>query len=94
MSKFEDPIICRCEEVTESEIREAIKNGATTVTATKRITRAGMGLCQGQTCYTLVARIISEMTGKSLGEILPQRKRAPLRPLQLDVLAADKNDRC
>lgn len=94
MSKLQDPIICRCEEVTQSEIREAIKNGATTVDAVKGITRAGMGLCQGQTCYTLVARIISEVTGRPLGEILPQRKRPPLRPMQLRVFTGHKNDCC
>ena len=42
-----DLIICRCEEVTEGEIKKAIRSGARTITGIKRRTRAGMGLCQG-----------------------------------------------
>ena len=37
-------IICRCQEVTQAEILEAIKDGATTVDGVKRRTRACMGL--------------------------------------------------
>ena len=43
----EELIICRCQEVTQGEILEAIKDGATTVDGVKRRTRACMGLCQG-----------------------------------------------
>ena len=39
----EDVLICRCQEVTESEIVAAIRDGATTVDGVKRRTRAGMG---------------------------------------------------
>jgi hypothetical protein len=35
-------IICRCEEITEEEIREAIREGYTTIKAIKIRTRAGM----------------------------------------------------
>jgi len=91
MSKNKDVIICRCEEVTESEIREAVRNGATNVDAVKRATRAGMGLCQSKTCYKLVAKIISEMTGKPIGEILPQTERPPVRAIPAKILAGEKN---
>ena len=87
MSNNEDVIICRCEEVTESEIREAIRNGATNVDAVKRATRAGMGLCQSKTCYKLVAKIISEMTGKPMGDIFPQTQRPPVRAVRAEILA-------
>lgn len=87
MNNKKDRIICRCEEVGEEEIREAIRNGATDVDAVKRATRAGMGLCQQHTCYRLVAQIISEMTGKPLSEIKPFTKRPPLRPISAEVLA-------
>ena len=86
-------VICRCEEVTEEEIREAIREGANNVDAVKRRTRAGMGLCQAKTCYRLVARIISEETKKSLSEIIPATLRPPLRPIPIDVLAKKKGSR-
>jgi len=90
MKNKKDLIICRCEEVTEEEIREAIRNGATDVDAVKRATRAGMGLCQQHTCYWLVAKIISEMTGKPLSEIVPCTERPPVRPMPAKTLAANR----
>ena len=40
----EELIICRCQEVTQEEILQAIADGATTVDGVKRRTRACMGL--------------------------------------------------
>ncbi len=55
-------IICRCEVVTEAEIRAAIRRpvGATSVDGVKRRTRAGMGRCQGGFCSPRVVEILSE----------------------------------
>ena len=71
----EDPaygnIVCRCETVTEAEIRAAIRRpvGARTIDGVKRRTRAGMGRCQGGFCMPRVADIIAEETGVSLLDI-------------------------
>ena len=64
-------IVCRCEVVTEAEIREAIRRpvGARTVDGVKRRTRAGMGRCQGGFCSPRVAQILADETGVSLKEI-------------------------
>jgi len=54
-------IICRCETMTEGEVRDAIQRGATTLDGIKFRTRAGMGRCQGgfctARCMTLLARL-------------------------------------
>ena len=52
-------IVCRCETVTEAEIVDAIRRGATTLDAVKRRTRAGMGRCQGGFCSPRVMEILS-----------------------------------
>lgn len=71
----EDPlngnIICRCEVVTEAEIRAAIRRpvGATSVDGVKRRTRAGMGRCQGGFCSPRVVEILAEELGVSMKEI-------------------------
>ncbi len=83
----DDLVICRCEEITRSEIKEAIRNGIQTLNGVKRITRAGMGLCQGQTCQQLVARILTEELGLSAADIDPTTARGPVRPLRLAVFA-------
>lgn len=60
-------IICRCEQVSEAEIRAAIHRpvGATTVDGVKRRVRAGMGRCQGSFCLPRVLAILSEELGVS-----------------------------
>lgn len=52
-------VVCRCETVTEAEIVEAIKRGATTIDGVKFRTRAGMGRCQGGFCGPRVAKILA-----------------------------------
>ena len=56
-------VICRCEQVTEGEIREAVRNGATTVEGVKLRCGAGMGRCQGTRCRCAVEALLKE-TGK------------------------------
>lgn len=55
-------LVCRCEQVTEAEIRAAIRRpvGARTVDGVKRRTRAGMGRCQGGFCSPRVLEILCE----------------------------------
>jgi len=55
-------LVCRCEQVTEAEIRAAIRRpvGARTIDAVKRRTRAGMGRCQGGFCSPRVLEILAE----------------------------------
>lgn len=84
--------ICRCNEVSESEIRQAVREGARTVAAVKLATRAGMGLCQGRTCRRLVSRIIAEETGRHPADILPATSRPPVRTLPLGALSGGEND--
>ena len=64
-------IICRCETVTEAEIRDAIHRpvGATTIDGIKRRTRAGMGRCQGGFCSPRVASILAEELRVPITEI-------------------------
>ena len=52
-------IVCRCEEVSEGEIVEAIRRGARTVAGVKYRTRAGMGRCQRGFCGPRVVEILA-----------------------------------
>jgi bacterioferritin-associated ferredoxin len=80
-------IVCRCEEVTDDEVRNAIRAGARTLDEIKRATRAGMGLCQSKSCFTNIAFILHEELGIPLDEILPFRIRIPVRPVKTEVLS-------
>lgn len=87
MVKRDDKIVCRCEDITESEILEAIARGAATADEVKRLTRAGMGHCQGRTCRRLVNQLLAKKLGQSPEEQRPITQRAPLQPLTLKALA-------
>ena len=54
-------VICRCEGVTEGEIRDAIRRvpGARSLDGIKRRVRAGMGRCQGGFCGPKVMELLS-----------------------------------
>lgn len=84
--KDDDLIICRCEEVTQAEIREAIRLGLTRMNEVKRFTRAGQGLCQGKTCGRLVMGILARETKQLHQEIKPSTFRPPTRVLPLGAL--------
>ena len=55
----DDMLVCRCEEVTKGEIRQAVHAGMFTIEEIRRFLRSGMGLCQGQTCGKLVKGIVA-----------------------------------
>lgn len=82
----DDVVICRCEEVLRSEVVQAIGDGCQSVIWVKRLTRAGMGLCQGRTCGHLVAQLIAQETDRAPADIAPDTRRPPLRPIGLDIL--------
>ena len=88
MSEFnnDDMLVCRCEEITVGEIKQAIKEGAKDVTGVKRRTRAGMGLCQGRTCEKLVQQIINQELGITAKETGISTPRPPVRPITFGVL--------
>jgi glycerol-3-phosphate dehydrogenase len=52
-------VVCRCEKVSEGEIIEAIRRGATTADGIKFRTRAGMGRCQSNYCGPEIAAILA-----------------------------------
>ena len=59
-------IVCRCEQVSEATIRDAMNRGipVETLDAIKRRTRAGMGFCQGQFCKPRVLEVMEDELGK------------------------------
>jgi len=62
-------IVCRCENVSEAEIVQAVKLGHTTLDGVKYFTRAQMGRCQGGFCTYKIIKIIMRETGLSWDEI-------------------------
>lgn len=85
----DDIIICRCEEITKGEIRRAVYEGLRTTNEIKRWLRAGMGLCQGQTCQRNMQNIVARELGLSIEDLGFITGRAPARPVVMEVYAND-----
>ena len=62
-------VVCRCEQITEGEIREAIRRGARSLDGVKRRVRAGMGRCQGGFCTPRVLELLHEELGVPMAEL-------------------------
>lgn len=85
----DDMLVCRCEEVTKGEIRQAVHAGMLMIEEIRRFLRCGMGLCQGQTCGKLVKGIVARELHVSPLDIEPATSRAPMRPTEMRILARD-----
>ncbi len=83
----DDIIVCRCEDVTLGDVRRAISEGATTMDEVRRITRAGMGPCQGRTCRLLIASELARQLGRPVAEIQPSTFRPPVKAVKMGELA-------
>lgn len=64
-------IVCRCEQISEGEILDAIRRnpGARDMDGVKRRTRSGMGRCQGGFCGPQVMALISRELGIGMEEV-------------------------
>lgn len=87
----DDMIICRCEEITRGEIRRAVHDGMRTLPEIRRYLRAGMGLCQGQTCGLLVRGIVARELGVRPDSLSYATPRTPARPVEMSVYANEVN---
>ena len=84
----DDTTVCRCEEVTAGEIRQAVRFGCLGMNQLKAYTRCGMGPCQGRTCATIAAEVIAEARALPVPDVEPLRTRFPTKPLRLAELVA------
>jgi glycerol-3-phosphate dehydrogenase len=64
-------VVCRCEEITEGEILQAIRQnpGATDLDGIKRRTRSGMGRCQGGFCSPYIMQLLSRELGIPMEQV-------------------------
>lgn len=84
--------ICRCEELTLGELRELIRKGYRTLDEIKRISRQGMGPCQGRTCRQLVMQEIAKMTGQEMKDMPMTTFRPPTKPIKMELLLGGEDN--
>lgn len=71
-------IVCRCETVSEGEIRDAVKRNppAHDIDGIKRRTRSGMGRCQGGFCSPFVTELLAEENNLPLETVTKKGKES------------------
>jgi len=78
-------LACRCEEVRVDDMRNWVKEGYDSPGAIKRVSRAGMGRCQGRYCAPVVARVCSAQAGEfDFFAPRPPAKPVPIRALTVE----------
>ena len=82
-------VVCRCEGVRAGTVRAAMAEGAGSLPAIKRATRAGMGLCNGRFCAATLASFAGAITG-TVTEAGLAAPRVPLRPILASAILADR----
>jgi glycine/D-amino acid oxidase-like deaminating enzyme len=81
-------ILCRCEGLTQGQIQTVVHtHNVVDIATLKRLTRAGMGRCQGRYCARHLADIIGVPPSGEHDLLAPQM---PLRPVPLAALAGEK----
>lgn len=83
-------VLCRCEDVTLSELDEAISAGHRDLESVKRYTGFGTGFCQGKQCVALCARLLAERGGEVAA--MPITPRPPFHPVSIAKLAGLVDD--
>jgi glycerol-3-phosphate dehydrogenase len=77
-------IVCRCEQISEGEIRDAIRGplGARSIDGVKRRARPGAGRCQGGFCQPIVLALLAE-------ELRLPKNKIPLDRIGSEILLAE-----
>jgi len=84
--------VCRCEDVTRSELDHAIDLGLHEVEELKRYTGLGTGPCQGKECISVLVSILVDRGLADPKTVQPFTARPPTEPVTLGALAAALDD--
>ena len=86
----DDTVICRCEEVTLKQLKAALADDTIQIKDFKRMTRMGMGSCEGRMCGPAVIEMMRHRLNASAEDVGCLKPRPSIKPVALGVLAAEK----
>jgi NADPH-dependent 2,4-dienoyl-CoA reductase/sulfur reductase-like enzyme len=83
----DDTVVCRCEEVMWKTISRILNDGYCHIEQIKRLTRMGMGRCQGRFCYPTLLGILGQQL--SAEELAKEdfSGRLPVKPFPLKLFS-------
>lgn len=87
----ENTVICRCLGITRGEVENRYSEDVLTTGALKRITRTGMGMCQGRYCGTFTLRLSEEKSGTIPDEFSGFAPQVPYKPTPIGIIAKSES---
>lgn len=90
MAREEVIIICRCNDITLRDLREALDMGIDDFEVLRRYLKIGFGPCQGRACILIAARYFASRYGRKISDVLVDYKiRPPIVPIPLRHLLVE-----
>jgi NADPH-dependent 2,4-dienoyl-CoA reductase/sulfur reductase-like enzyme len=83
----EETVVCRCLSISYSQIKSGISEDTLSAGASKRISRVGMGRCQGRYCSPVIQKLIAENSGLDINERSGFAPQMPIKPVEIGVIA-------
>jgi NADPH-dependent 2,4-dienoyl-CoA reductase/sulfur reductase-like enzyme len=86
----DETLLCRCEEITAGEARQAIQDfSITELNRLKAVSRIGMGRCQGRVCGAAAAELLAWETKRDIASVGRLRAQPPIKPIPFSLTASD-----
>ena len=79
--------VCVCEDVTDKDVKRAIREGFDSIELAKRYTTVTMGPCQGKLCHLPSIRVYARENETDEGTIGTTTARPPWAPVTMGLLA-------
>lgn len=86
-----ETLVCRCEEVALSQVKQALNSGVGNLQSLKLFTRLGMGPCQGRNCAPSMGMFMCHTLNRTPQEVGRINPRPPVKPVTLGALAKMAN---
>ena len=80
------------EQMSSRSLKTLMNDGPVNQDQIKRLTRAGMGYCQGRRCREQVSLLLAEEAGIDVSQVPMPSYRPPVRPLPLRIMSAEEED--
>lgn len=80
--------LCRGASSPDNAVRTLVADGKASQDMLKRMTRVGMGHCQGRRCREQSAMLVANAADLPLSSVTPGSYRIPVRPLPLAIMQA------
>lgn len=80
--------VCRCESLSLQTVADGLDELTGSAGASKRVTRVGMGRCQGRYCGPVVVALAARRSGTDIGERSGFAPQVPFKPTPISVIAS------